>query len=355
MKTGTKLTTFLEAAPSFIPKATKIVSAALNYTALIDGGHVGPAAGGDPAPNDHNPKIPGGIDMNVLSPEQNKMIDEAVAAANSSDLAIAVVGDTGSTCGEGTDRISLDLPGVQMQLLGALAAVGKPLIVILVHGRPVTFGPSNKVLLSIDVLLASWIGGEEHGPAMWSIINGEFNPSGRLAQSWPRAVGYVGTHSDSKFGPNGLWQGDYQGMGWRDGELNGPLFAFGFGLSFGEDTFSFTNSGELKVSRQQHSFAVEVEVHSSSTALPGGAVVQLYFSQTTAQAVRPQLMLLGFAKVQRSTVERVLTNITVHTSDLGYWHPLTRQTTVDTGSSYTLSVGSSSIDLSAHMKLTISN
>lgn len=74
-----------------------------------------------------------------------QMIDEAVAAANASDLTIALLGDSPSTCGEGTDRISLDLPGVQMQLLGALAALGKPLMVVLVHGRPVTFGPSNAV------------------------------------------------------------------------------------------------------------------------------------------------------------------------------------------------------------------
>ena len=114
-------------------------------------------------------------------------------AANASDLSIALLGDSGSTCpgqhnayviplrfklggrpilsadlsadagagtcGEGTDRISLDLPGVQMQLLAALVALKKPLMVILVHGRPVTFGPGGNVLLDgVDVLLASWIG-----------------------------------------------------------------------------------------------------------------------------------------------------------------------------------------------------
>ena len=261
VKVGTKLTTFLAAAPAFVPKTTKIISAALNSTVLIDGGHSGPGGGGDPAANDHNPKIPGGIDMNVLSPAQKQMIDEAVTSANSSDLTIAVLGDSGSTCGEGTDRISLDLPGVQMQLLGALAALGKPLMVILVHGRPVTFGPGNAVLGSVDVLLASWIGGEEHGPAMWELINGGFNPSGRLAQTWPRSVGYVGTHADSKYGPQGLWQGDYQGMGWRDGELNGPLFELGAGLSYGKDTFRFLHNGSLTASLSDETFSVTVSGH----------------------------------------------------------------------------------------------
>jgi hypothetical protein len=346
VKVGTTLTTFLGAAPTYVPKSTKLVTAALNASVLI--GLPG-KAGGDPADNDHNPKIPGGIDMNVLNPQQKQMIDEAVTAANASDLTIAVLGDSGSTCGEGTDRISLDLPGVQMQLLGALAALGKPLVVILVHGRPVTFGPSNAVLSNVDVLMASWIGGEEHGPAMWSIINGEFNPSGRLSQTWPRSVGYVGSHADSKFGPEGLWQGDYQGMGWRDGEPNGPLFELGFGLSFGgADTFSFLHNGSLTASTTDASFDVEIGV--ASGAAPGGAVVQLYFSQGLSQAVRPRLMLLAFGKVERSTTRS--TTLTVPLEDLGYYHPLTKAAGVDRGS-YTLYVGSSSARLSAHTTLTL--
>jgi beta-glucosidase len=109
-----------------------------------------------------------------------------VTAANSSDLVIAVLGDTMKTCGEGTDRVDLDLPGVQMQLLAALIATHKPIVVVLVHGRPVTFGSHNSLLDDVSVVLASWIGGEDHGPAIWSILNGDFNPSGRLAQ-----VGYT--------------------------------------------------------------------------------------------------------------------------------------------------------------------
>jgi beta-glucosidase len=136
---------------------------------------------------------------------------------------------TGQTCGEGTDRISLDLPGVQMQLLAALAGTGKPIILVLVHGRPVTFGPDNHLLDSVEVVLATWIGGEETGRAVWDIVNGHFNPSARLPQAWPRSVGYVGTHVDSRFGPAGLWQGDYQGAGWRDGEASDDLFHFGYG------------------------------------------------------------------------------------------------------------------------------
>ena len=153
------------------------------------------------------------------------------------------------------------------------------------------------LLGNLSVVLASWIGGEETGPAIWSIINGEFNPSasttalisfdrsmqalmqsftvcwrataeitlgrlwagGRLAQTWPRTVGYVGTHVDSRFGPAGLWQGDYQGMGWHDGEASNALFPFGHGLSFGApDEFSFAgrHKGNQTVSVAATNFSV---------------------------------------------------------------------------------------------------
>lgn len=222
-------------------------------------------------------------------------------------------------------------------------------MVILVHGRPVTFGPNNAVLDHVDVLLASWIGGEAAGPALWEIINGEFNPSGRLAQTWPRSVGYVGSHADSKFGPEGLWQGDYIGMGWRDGEMNGPLFELGAGLSYGGvDTFTFAQKEILTASVSDVSFDVHVDV--KSTAAPGGTVVQLYFSQAVAQAVRPKLMLLAFAKIERSATSSV--TLTIPVEDLGYFHPLTKTTSVDVGS-YTLYLGTSSANLHAQTTLTL--
>lgn len=170
------------------------------------------------------------------------------------------------------------------------------------------------------------------------------------SQAWPRTVGYIGTHADSRYGPLGLFQGDYQGNSWQDGEPNTPLFSFGFGLSFGADRFKFS-SGNLTAPLSAKSFDVEIALSAEAIHLtdPGGTVVQLYFSQTLAQAVRPRLMLLAFAKVQRGTTEVMLT---VPISDLGYWHPLSKSTSVDTGT-YTLSVGTSSANLHDTTTLTI--
>jgi beta-glucosidase len=160
----------------------------------------------------------------------------------------------------------------------------------------------------------------------------------------------VGTHADSRYGPLGLFQGDYQGSSWRDGEPNTPLFPFGFGLSFGVDQFKFF-SGNLTSPLSAKSFEVKIALSAEAvhTSDPGGAVVQLYFSQRLAQAVRPRLMLLAFSKVQRGATEVTLT---VPTNDLGYWHPLSKSTSVDTGT-YTLSVGTSSATLHDTTTLTI--
>ena len=131
----------------------------------------------------------------------------------------------------------------------------------------------------------------------------------------------------------GLWQGDYQGMGWRDGEpvsmmtqsivssaalpptrvtvlclQNGPLFPLGFGLSFGTPdagALSFVSGGNMTASLSSPSFSIEIAVAVLPGAVAGGAVVQLYFSQAFAQAARPKLMLLAFAKVERPAARQV--------------------------------------------------
>lgn len=315
--------TVLMAARAAVPAGTQIVSAALDSKQLID--------------------------QRTMGPAQQQLIASAVAAANASDLVVAVVGDSPNTCGEAADRISLGLPGVQQQLLKALIALQKPLILVLVHGRPVTFGPGNELLHGADAVLASWLGGEEQGAAIWSIINGEFNPSGRLNQPWPRSVGYVGTHVDSAFGPQGLFQGDYEGMGWRDGEPNGPLFPLGYGLSFGPaDQYSFVHT-TINATLSQKYVDIEVEVQ-TQPGNPGGAVVQLYFSQDLAMAVRPSKMLLAFAKVERSTAKTVTINVPL--ADLGYYHPLTGSVDVDPGK-YTLWVGSNSADVHSTASLVL--
>lgn len=122
----------------------------------------------------------------------------AVEVAKKADVVIAVVGDSGdlgwnqNTCGEDDDRTVLDLPGVQPELLDAIlqAVPNTPVVVVLVHGRPVTFVRHN-LLPRLSAVLATWRPAEQAGPAVWDLLLGKENPSGRLAQAWIRSAGYV--------------------------------------------------------------------------------------------------------------------------------------------------------------------
>ena len=133
-------------------------------------------------------------------------IGPAQTAANQSDLAIVVVGDSSegvgyngsASCGEGADRPSIDLAGVQLDLLDAVLSTGTPTIVVLVHGRPVSFGQDHggavtskfgslPLYMRMNALVAAWRPGVEGGHALWSLLTGAESFSGRLAQAWPHS------------------------------------------------------------------------------------------------------------------------------------------------------------------------
>ena len=135
-------------------------------------------------------------------------IAHAVASANASDLAIVVVGDSAeavgydgsASTGEGADRTSIALAGVQLDLLHAVIATGKPTIIVLVHGRPAAFGEDHggavtskfgsfPMYLQADALVAAWRPGVEGGNAIWDLLTGQTSFSGRLAQAWPHSAG----------------------------------------------------------------------------------------------------------------------------------------------------------------------
>lgn len=101
-------------------------------------------------------------------------------------MVVAAVGDGDRTCGEGQDRTDLDLPGVQPELLAALAQTGTPVVAVVTHGRPVTFQRLD-LLPKLSAVVALWRPGAQAGPALWSLLTGEENFSGRLAQSWTQA------------------------------------------------------------------------------------------------------------------------------------------------------------------------
>jgi len=273
------------------------------------------------------------------------MIPAAVALAQASDLNVVVIGDSEQSCGEGKDRSTLDPAGEQLELLSQVLKVGKPVIVVLIHGRSVTFGAgpnaiwgsNNALLNNVTALLSAWRPGEEGGNAIVDIITGKFNPSGRLAQNWPREASQV-------HGPGTPWFQYYQGIDNNNGGPgpyvfnwpSTPLFPFGFGLSYGDFKFSGLKIYPTLVG-QTDSFSVTVSVESTCVT-DGQVVTQVYFNQPVAKVVRYQYMLAGFNKTSIKAKSTIVVQFNIPVRNLGYWDMQSHEHIVESGT-YNIFIG----------------
>ena len=215
--------------------------------------------------------------------EGGEDIEAAAALAARSDVAILCLGDNEETSGENFDRVSLDLPGRQLELARAVYATGTPVVLVLQSGRPVSANWENEHLPAI---LEAWFPGEQGGAAVAETLFGLNNPSGRLPITFPRHVGQVPCHYTRR--PGGGKK--YVEMDWQ------PLWPFGYGLGY--TTFAYS---ELKLSASvigpEDSITVTVRVENTG-ARPGTAVPQLYIHDAFASVVKPRRHLGGFARVE---------------------------------------------------------
>jgi beta-glucosidase len=192
-------------------------------------------------------------------------------------------------CGEGIDRSTLHLLGVQLELARELRKLGKPLIVVYINGRPVTEPWMDE---QADAILEAWYPGQEGGNAIADILFGEVNPSGRLPLTLPKHVGQLPLNYNSR---------RTRGKRYLESDLS-PQYPFGFGLSYTE----FQYSGlwiEPAVIGPDEEALVHVDV-SNAGSLAGAEVVQLYVSDLAASVTRPELALKGFSKIRLQPGER---------------------------------------------------
>ena len=239
---------------------------------------------------------------------------EAVAAARDSDVALVFVGEPAETVGEAASKSSLDLPGRQMDLVKAIHATGKPTVVILMNGRPLTIG---WVVENTPAILEAWMGGTESGNAIADVLFGDVNPGGKLPVTWPRTVGQVPiyyNHMNTGRPPdaNNRYTSKYLDVPWT------PQFPFGYGLSYTQ--FKITN---LQLSAQRirtgGNLTVTADVENVGKR-PGDEVVQLYIRDTAASMTRPVKELKGFQRVTLQPGEKKHLEFVLTPEHLGFWN-----------------------------------
>jgi beta-glucosidase len=244
--------------------------------------------------------------------EAETAFQAAVTTAQNADLIVMVLGEHANMSGEAASRASLDLPGRQEELLKAIVALGKPVILVLLNGRPLSIHWAAE---NVPAILEAWQPGTEGGHAVADILFGDVNPGGKLPVTFPRK----GSHAPLYYARNLTHSPEgspmYNPRYW-DG-LPTPLYPFGFGLSY--TTFSITN---LRISEPQvkvgNSVTVTVDVTNTGSVL-GDEVVQLYIHQKAGSDSRPMRELKGFERLTLEPGETKTVTLQLGPAELGYW------------------------------------
>lgn len=251
----------------------------------------------------------------------DQMIAEAVAAARQADVVVAAVGESRGMSHESSSRTSLQLPASQQALLRALKQTGKPLVLVLMNGRPLNLAWAQA---NADAMLETWFSGTEGGHVIAEVLFGDYNPSGKLPISFPRSVGQIPVYYNHPRlgrpfveGKPGNYTSQYFD------EPNGPLYPFGYGLSYTQFCLSPPRLSTDVLSRGQ---SLEVSVTLRNIGKRDGAtVVQLYIRDLAASVVRPVKELKGFRKVWLKAGEEQQVRFSVGEDELKFVDAQLRQ------------------------------
>ena len=263
--------------------------------------------------------------------EELTEINKAVEAARNSDLAVVVLGDSMKTVGESASRTSLDLPGHQLELVQAVYAAGKPVIVVLINGRPMSINWIDKYVPGI---IQAWFPGVQGGTAIADVLFGDYNPGGKLTVTFPKTVGQIPFNFPTK--PKAQWEGEKT-------RVNGALYYFGHGLSY--TTFAYSSlkiepagrgasvnlrgsspargpqtgspAGVVAV-REGSNLTVSFEVKNTGPR-EGDEVVQLYTRDLVSSVTTYEKNLRGFERVHLKPGETKTVSFVLHPDDLALW------------------------------------
>jgi beta-glucosidase len=233
----------------------------------------------------------GELEIDKRSPED--MIKEAVQVAEKADVVVAVVGESQGMSGEAASRADIGLPGQQLALLKALKATGKPLVLVLMNGRPLAISWENQ---NADAILETWFSGTQAGNAIADVLFGDYNPSGKITATFPQVVGQVPLYYNHKNTgrPYGGVKLDKYKSRYLD-VSNEPLYPFGFGLSYTTFTYGKPTVSKATIGPAE-TLTVSVTVQNSGNT-DGEEVAQLYLRDMVGSTSRPVSELKGFQKV----------------------------------------------------------
>ncbi|MFZ6014032.1 MAG: beta-glucosidase BglX, partial [Bacteroidota bacterium] len=256
-----------------------------------------------------------GGNLEIDKRSDDTMIKEAIEAAKKSDVIVAVVGESQGMTGEAACRADITLPGKQLDLLKALKKTGKPLVIVLMNGRPLALTWENE---NADAILETWFSGTESGNAIADVLFGMYNPAGKLTVTFPQHVGQVPLFYNHKNTgrPYGGEQLDKYKSRYLD-VSNEPLYPFGYGLSY--TSFEY---GDVVLSQNEITTADKLTVSCRVTNAgkrDGEEVVQLYVRDVTGSVTRPVKELKGFQKVMLKAGESKNISFTIGADDLSFY------------------------------------
>ncbi|HEX7983234.1 MAG TPA: beta-glucosidase BglX [Duganella sp.] len=241
-------------------------------------------------------------------------LERALALARDADVVVLALGEKQDMIGESASRSTFALPGEQQQLMERVVALGKPVVLLLMNGRPLDLGWANA---HVPAILELWYPGAQGGAAAANLLFGDASPGGKLPFSWPRNVGQVPLYYSHNLTQDPSEQGRRY---WN--EPSTPLFPFGFGLSY--STFTVT---DIRLDKTEMSAGGSLEasaVIENTGTRPADEVVQLYVHQRHGGASRPVRELKGFERVTLRPSEKKTVRFSIGPKELGYWSAATR-------------------------------
>ncbi|HXS56951.1 MAG TPA: beta-glucosidase BglX [Hanamia sp.] len=252
------------------------------------------------------------LTIDSSSPQQ--LIDEAVTTANQSDVVVAVLGEAFGMTGEAASRSDIGLLKNQMDLLKALKKTGKPIVLVLMNGRPLTLSWENE---NMDAILEAWFGGTMAGPAIADVLFGDADPSGKITMTFPRSVGQIPIYYNHEntgrpFDQNQKYTSRYLDID------NSPLYPFGYGLTYTRFSYSDVSLSNSTL-KANEKMTASVSVTNTGTR-KGKETVQLYIRDMVGSVSRPVKELKGFQQITLNPGETKKVSFIISIDDLKFYN-----------------------------------